>query len=349
MKIAHIHFFGAFLFCGCGLKLPDPCADGSPLFGGLTFAQQEACIECGKTVCEDDETGGDDNPSWSCVYHDFEGDLVSPTYDICVGGGNPYHDYMVNEWTVLGKEPFTKTECDAALVYPGYMGLNPGGVDFYICNHPGSAYESVGAGIALWRRVTWQHSLPGEWKDADMKSLSWGDGVRCGLNGFRCDGYITECYCACDVDADCTAISASAFDTLNEYACVGGECLATEWTPSGPLVYGLDSWSDGVRVDGDIVYVTTRFYLSAVLVGGAIFEDDQAFEVLDDGSADGTADVEITHCGPGALCDLVGLSSGDILTAPGSIGDEIEASGRSMIEVRSPRGAVRSVEIRVSQ
>lgn len=301
------------LVTACGIALPDPCADTSPL--QLDPKVKEACEAR-------DETGGEAD-SYVCVtpvgYEDAYSLCVPNTYD---------NNYW---WVPLTQSAFAGStvdhrECEPIVQYQAWASPDQGqqGPDYICMNVAYPQYESPdGHAFALEEQsqnVGYLRSIPRyAWNDVAMTQATIispaSISVMC-AKGVLCATAKDYCFCKCENDADCSAL------TRTEAVCELGMCFYVDEpaapTPvqPGPMSYGLASWSEGLRIDsyrwGKHITITPAFF-SALVPG--IVRDDQAFDAL------GT----ITHCGRASLCGHLGLKVGDTAVADADAVDRLLA------------------------
>jgi predicted small lipoprotein YifL len=317
-----------FTLTACGLKLPDPCADTSPLQADPDVA----------AMCEQQETGGDDNDDeLICALGNPEFDfcarrptlnepfLVDPNeFDIrssveCVSTGPEFKH--VKSWFDV-EEPRVDLWCS-----PKPVGQNSGSGVWRLCRdindgvsdfRPGSSeyYPATDATVqgAEWTNtascIEYTDTMAGE---CVMGMVSIGDETE--MYGGAADSIDApyapgEWTCACESDVDCQdgAVCEAGWTIVDGFPratlCIwdDGSGTSNGAAPDGPEVYGLTEWSDGIIAARDNVRITGAMLLA--LVPG-VFNDDQRFDEF------GT----LTHCGPKALCAQLGLAAGDTVLA----------------------------------
>lgn len=316
---------------GCDYEYtpPDPCAEGSPLGQELTPEQYEA--ECGGTDEIDDEE--DTPPVVTCRVPSqgsetkvcYEGDLSfldKQALDIAVG--------TLRSWNVV--RPWSDfSECAHELVRYGSFNdveansLGASARTAYLCwfGDGAPSYEAagvegpVGIGHAFYLsdedEPQWNHAMPSRWNDSAMldpatylpEEITICSAVQCGLERWNCR-------CECESDADCADFQDGDTDFEAFGICESGLCywapeLEQGAAPSGPLVYGLMSWDDGLLVDGDRVVMSAKFYLDLMRVLPDVLtgkiNGDMSFGPLGD----------LTYAGHDSLADHLGLEVGDML------------------------------------
>jgi hypothetical protein len=319
-----------FGLTACGLKLPDPCADTSPL--QVDPKVKEACEAMG-------ETGG-------------EGDYVCVTpfqyqdaYSLCVP-----NNYDNNFWWVpLTQESLVGStvdhrECTPIVQYQGWASPDKQqpGPDYICMNAQWPKYNSPdGFAFALEENsavLGYSRSIPRyAWNDEAMTQATIINNQQISVmcpKGVLCVTAKDDCFCKCESDADCSAL------TRNEAVCELGMCFyvdepaAPDPLPPGPPAYGLASWSEGLHVEGSHITVTPRLF--AALVPG-VFRDDQSF----------AADGRIEHCGRGSLCDFLRLQEGDTAVADADATDRLLAGETVEVEIIHADGSDHTVTVSI--
>jgi hypothetical protein len=332
VTVASLSTFG---LTACGLKLPDPCADTSPLQADPKV--KEACEARGETGGE----GGD----YVCVtpfgYQD--------AYSLCVP-----NNYDNNFWWVpLTQESLVMStvdhrECTPIVEYQGWASPNKAqqGPDYICMNVDSPHYSSPdGHAFALEENdaaLGYSRSIPRyAWNDEAMTqatAIGYGQmSVFC-PKGVLCVTAKDDCFCKCQSDADCASL------TRNEAVCELGMCFyvdepsAPDPLPPGPPAYGLEAWSDGLIVQSwtgnDHITMTPAFF-TALLPG--VFRDDQSF----------AADGRIEHCGPGSLCEHLELMVGDTAVTEVDAVDVLLAGGKIEVEIIHADGSDRTVTVSI--
>jgi hypothetical protein len=320
--------FGVLSTTGCNLKLPDPCAEGSPLQADPKV--KEACEQMAET--------GDEGGDYVCATPNG-----TESYALCVPDNYDNNFWWVNQvQELLPGSTVDHRDCWPAAAYDafaGYPDLGQTQPD-YLCNNAGSSFASPdGIAFALEESgplAEYRRQLPDDgWVDASMTTATtYGDStvsVYC-PRGVACVYPRSTCFCKCASDADCSALKQT------EAVCELGMCFywdepsAPSPLPPGPPAYGFATWSEALRIDGDHVTLTPAFLLA--LVPGVV-RDDQAFD----------ADGRITHCGRGALCHYLGLEVGDTATADPDAVDVLLAGDAIEVEVIRADGSDRTVTV----
>lgn len=370
------------LMTGCGLVLPDPCADGSPLFAKLTTAQQDACSECGAVECSSGGTGGDDNDAPD-VYKHWEDDQFG---------------VWANSVDAADYSSWTAYEC----VHASYMHPH---VDSLLNSveweqdQTGDLFSQAGQRLDLFCDTSPHpddnrgHSLSSQWRMcaygdegpnryykparhprtvADVLDLEWSiwppaenhkwtehgycesGGVKSGVCALVAVGgdYATGALdpeagvlwtCGCEVDDDCQD---------------GAVCEAG-WTWEGPTLCTWDDGSgtpNGAAPDGPEIYGLTRWAEGISVNGDTITLTPKMTLTLVQMLASGAIlnddiafdlDGTLVTCGPTSLCAHVGLSVGDRLVATQEDIDAFAAGMTTLIEVRNSTSHVRWLSVSI--
>lgn len=345
------------LAAGCDYEPPSPCAENSPLGPKLSPEQYEE--ECGGT----DE--GEDTSVVTCRVPKlgsetqvcYEGDLSfleRQSIDVAVG--------TLRSWNVV--KPWSEfSSCLHALVrYEAFINVEANAIganarSAYLCWFGGGDpdFEAAGdtgpVGIghsfanALPEGPTWNHAMPENWNDSAMldpatylpEEITVCSSVRCGLERW-------DCRCECESDADCPDFqdgdsNYEAFGICESGLCYWDDEVLQGAAPSGPLVYGIASWADGIIVDGDRVVMSAQFYLDLMRVlesslGGAI-NGDMSFGWLGD----------LTHVGPDSLAAHLGFKVGDMLDADQRTLDALEGGDVVELTVTGVDGSERVLTV----
>ena len=113
--------------------------------------------------------------------------------------------------------------------------------------------------------------------------------------------------CECESDDDCQVGSVcEAGVYLDGIHPTPSLCTWSDAFEQGPPIYGLEQWSDGVRVDARRIRMSVPTYIRAFEQVG-LWNDAQEFEPLDESGLAWT----VTRCDPESLCHHVGLAEGD--------------------------------------
>lgn len=317
------------LTTGCSLKPFDPCTKGSPL-------QVDPKV---KDACEAMETGGEDG-EFVCV--------TSPAideYSICAPD-----TYDNNFWWLplttgdLPGSTVDHRECTPAVEYQAWADPsdNPQTQPDYLCANDGWTFTSPdGKAFALEEMPKssfgYLRSLPTNgWADPSMTK------AHVGLAGFSvfcpkgalCVKAKDDCFCKCESDLDCAAM------TQSEAVCELGMCFyvdepaAPSATPPGPHAYGFASWDEALTIEGDTITITPAFF-AALLPG--IFRDDQAFDAAG----------VITHCGRASLCHHLGLMVGDMAVADDDAVGQLLAGQSVEVDIIHADGSDRTVTVAI--
>lgn len=318
----------------CGIQLPDPCADTSPLQADPKV--KEACEAMA-------ETGGEDD--YVCVTP-F---AYENKYSLCVPNNydNNYHWAPLTQSSLLGST-IDHRECSPIVQYQAWASPNKAQLQpDYICMNTDSVSYGSPDGLAFALQEqdeAWGYlrSIPEYgWNDTAMTQATVPGvhqiSVMC-PKGVLCATAMADCFCKCDSDADCSAL------TRKEAVCELGMCFyvdepaAPEALPPGPAAYGLQSWSEGLRIEpgtaADHITITPAFF--AALVPGLI-RDDQSFNAV------GT----IAHCGRASLCGHLGLQVGDMAVVDADIVDDLLAGETVIVEVIHVDGSDRTFTVKI--
>jgi hypothetical protein len=332
----HRHFLVILLsLSACGIQLPDPCADSSPL--QVDPKVKEACEAM-------NETGGEPGDYVCVTPFDFEN-----AYALCVP-----NTYDNNYWWVpltqdsLPGSTVDHRQCSPIVQYQAWASPDDAqqGPDYICMNVDSPSYSSPdGHAFALEENdEAWgyRRSLPRyAWNDEAMTqatALGFGQiSVMC-PKGVLCAKAKDDCFCKCQSDADCSAL------TRHEAVCELGMCFyvdepaAPSALPPGPFAYGLQAWSEGLRIEAgtaaDHITITPAFF--AALVPG-VFRDDQSFDAVG----------RIEHCGRPSLCNHLGLEVGDLAVADEDVVNDLLAGQTVEVEIIHVDGSDRTVTVTI--
>ncbi len=355
---------------GCDLWTPaDSCEPGA-LYDSLTDEEKESCAECNDAYgCDDDSGSGDDDGTISCI-----GDADDGTAELCVVGGPLEGDWTsewttkqiadchtptspiqcIRSWSDPNGEADEECVMCEALVF----GITPPTVTHP--THTGDWPMCMTADNLL--DVYHRYRPAYDWGGVSLTepTANWFDFTACSLDS---DVYAGTCEpvlmatknvsetadsfiggqwtCRCQDDDDCQlgAVCNAGWvidggipqPTLCNWA-IDGDSNGV--APEGPVVYGLNVWSDGILADGDRVTMTPQFYRA--LVPG-VLNDDQKFGLLGD----------LTYVGPDSLAAHLGLEVGDMFDADQRILDALEGGDVVELTVTGVDGSERVLSVSI--
>ena len=355
---------------GCDPLTPaDACAPGA-LFDSLTSDQKASCGECGDADgCDGDSGSGEGDETLSCI-----GDADDGTAELCVVGG-PLEGNWISEWSTKKisdcHTPTSPIQCIRSWSDPN----GEADEECVMCealvfaNTPTVSHPTH---TGDWPMCMTENGLLSvyheyrpayDWGGNDLTepTSNWFDFTACSLDG---DFYAGLCEpvlmtttsvsgvvdsfiggqwtCRCQDDDDCQFGAVCEAGWIIEGGipqptlCTWDDGSPNGVAPEGPVVYGLDVWSDGILVDGDRVTMTPRFYRT--LVPGAL-NDDQKFGLLGD----------LTYVGPDSLAAHLGLQVGDMLDAGQRDLDALADGDTVEVDVISADGGVRTLSVTLAE
>jgi hypothetical protein len=353
----------AIALSACGFDPSTPCT--SALYNGLTPEQQQSCDECSNYLgCDADETGGEADADdvglvtvfgpgdhkWRVI--GFVGDV---TADLGAEAGAFDVQAAADCEAITGPVP-----CGRHWATPDSGSLMCVSCDLLETDLVRAPEPPDGWGIcapgdvgSFWHAATWSdETLPVDgWAAALGCYPSSGEKFVCpegqiamvdGSDTLYPNTFNWTCRCGEGSDASCQpgAVCEAGWQMDGGFPrptlCTwdDGSGTANGFAPEGPEVYGLEQWSDGIRIDGQRVTMTTDMLIA--LPTGAI-NDDQRFGFAG----------EFTHCGPDSLCAHLGLSVGDMVMADQDTIDAL-AGGRAVdVPVQSPTGEERVFSVSI--